>query len=116
MIMVTHDPKAAEFARRTLHLDKGEQVGVDARVSREIPAAPLAALLRKKTRTLLTLLSVVAAFALFGMLDAVRVAFDSPQSMAGIDRLIISSRLSLIQPLPFAYLRPHPVGARASRP
>ena len=30
MIMVTHDPKAAEFARRTLHLDKGtlvEQVG-----------------------------------------------------------------------------------------
>ncbi|WP_296697731.1 ATP-binding cassette domain-containing protein, partial [Thiocapsa sp. UBA6158] len=23
MIMVTHDPKAAEFARRVLHLDKG---------------------------------------------------------------------------------------------
>jgi putative ABC transport system ATP-binding protein len=33
MIMVTHDPKAAEFARRTLHLDKGtlvEQAGADA--------------------------------------------------------------------------------------
>jgi putative ABC transport system ATP-binding protein len=33
MIMVTHDPKAAEFARRTLHLDKGtlvEQAGPDA--------------------------------------------------------------------------------------
>ena len=32
MIMVTHDPKAAEFAQRTLHLDKGtlvEQVGAD---------------------------------------------------------------------------------------
>ena len=26
MIMVTHDPKAAEFARRVLHLDKGELV------------------------------------------------------------------------------------------
>jgi putative ABC transport system ATP-binding protein len=26
MIMVTHDPKAAEFARRTLHLDKGTLV------------------------------------------------------------------------------------------
>ncbi|TCT21164.1 ABC transporter permease [Thiobaca trueperi] len=64
----------------------------------------LAALLRKKTRTLLTLLSVAAAFTLFGMLDAVRVAFESPQNVAGIDRLIISSRLSLIQPLPAAYL------------
>ncbi|NCA69537.1 MAG: ABC transporter permease [Sphingobacteriia bacterium] len=64
----------------------------------------LAALLRKKARTLLTLLSVAAAFALFGMLDAVRVAFNAPQSMIGIDRLITSSRLSLIQPLPYGYL------------
>jgi putative ABC transport system permease protein len=53
---------------------------------------------------LLTLLSVAAAFALFGMLDAVRVAFNAPQSVIGIDRLICSSRLSLIQPLPYGYL------------
>ena len=26
IIMVTHDPKAAEYARRTLHLDKGTLV------------------------------------------------------------------------------------------
>jgi putative ABC transport system permease protein len=64
----------------------------------------LSALLRKKARTLLTLLSVAAAFALFGMLDAVRVAFNAPQSVVGIDRLITSSRLSLIQPLPYADL------------
>jgi len=57
---------------------------------------------RRKTRTLLTLFSVVAAFALFGLLDAVRVAFNAPQNMAGIDRLIVSSRLSIIQPLPYA--------------
>ncbi len=63
-----------------------------------------AALLRKKMRTLLTLLSIAAAFALFGMLDAVRVAFNAPQSVVGIDRLITSSRLSLIQPLPYADL------------
>jgi putative ABC transport system permease protein len=63
----------------------------------------LAALLRKKARTLLTLLSVAAAFALFGMLDAVRVAFESPRSVAGIDRLLTASRLSLIQPLPYSY-------------
>jgi len=64
----------------------------------------LAALLRKKARMILTLLSVAAAFTLFGMLDAVRVAFNAPQSVVGIDRLITSSRLSLIQPLPYAYL------------
>jgi putative ABC transport system ATP-binding protein len=26
IIMVTHDPKAAEYARRTVHLDKGTLV------------------------------------------------------------------------------------------
>ncbi len=36
-----------------------------------------AALLRSKTRTSLTLLSIIAAFLLFGMLDSVRVAFNS---------------------------------------
>jgi putative ABC transport system permease protein len=64
----------------------------------------LSALLRKKTRTALTLLSVAAAFTLFGMLDAVRVAFNAPQSVAGIDRLIVASRFSIIQPLPYADL------------
>jgi putative ABC transport system permease protein len=59
---------------------------------------------RKKTRTLLTLLSVIAAFALFGLLDAVRVAFTAPQSLAGISRLVVTSRFSIIQPLPYAYL------------
>ena len=64
----------------------------------------LAGLLRKKARTLLTLLSVAAAFALFGMLDAVRVAFTAPETATGIDRLIVSSRLSLTQTLPYSYL------------
>jgi putative ABC transport system permease protein len=63
-----------------------------------------AALLRKKTRTVLTLLSVAAAFTLFGMLDAVRVAFNAPQSVAGIDRLVVASRFSIIQPLPYGDL------------
>ena len=36
-----------------------------------------AQLFRSKTRTLLTLLSVVTAFLLFGMLDSVRVAFNA---------------------------------------
>ncbi|WP_305805932.1 ABC transporter permease [Stenotrophomonas sp. YIM B06876] len=59
-----------------------------------------AQLFRSKTRTLLTLLSVVAAFLLFGMLDSVRVAFSSGGSVEGANRLIVTSRLSITQSLP----------------
>jgi putative ABC transport system permease protein len=59
-----------------------------------------AALFRRKTRTIFTLLSVLAAFLLFGMLDAVRTAFNAPPSSAGVSRLVVSSRISIIQPLP----------------
>ncbi|PSD15989.1 hypothetical protein C7E12_03445 [Stenotrophomonas maltophilia] len=59
-----------------------------------------AQLFRSRTRTLLTLLSVVAAFLLFGMLDSVRVAFSSGGSVEGANRLIVASRLSITQSLP----------------
>ena len=61
-----------------------------------------AQLFRSKTRTLLTLLSVVAAFLLFGMLDSVRVAFNSGGSVAGADRMVVASRLSITQLLPIS--------------
>jgi putative ABC transport system permease protein len=61
-----------------------------------------AALMRSKTRTLLTMLSVVTAFLLFGMLDSVRVAFNSSANVTGYNRLIVASRLSFTQVLPFA--------------
>ena len=63
-----------------------------------------AALFRSKTRTFLTLLSVIAAFLLFGMLDSVRVAFNSSANVAGYSRLITTSRLSITQPLPVSLL------------
>lgn len=62
-----------------------------------------AALFRRKTRTVLTLVSIITAFLLFGMLDAVRTTFDSgSKSIVGVDRLITSSRYSIIQSLPQA--------------
>ncbi len=62
-----------------------------------------ASLFRRKTRTFLTLVSILTAFLLFGMLDAVRTAFDSgSKSLVGVDRLITSSRYSIIQSLPQA--------------
>ncbi|HZW17835.1 MAG TPA: FtsX-like permease family protein [Luteimonas sp.] len=63
-----------------------------------------AQLFRSKTRTLLTLLSVVAAFLLFGMLDSVRVAFNSGGSVEGANRLVVASRLSITQSLPINLL------------
>ncbi|PWK83501.1 ABC transporter permease [Fulvimonas soli] len=60
-----------------------------------------AALFRRKARTILTLVSIVAAFLLFGMLDAVRTSFDQAgQSANGAQRLQTGSRLSFIQTLP----------------
>ena len=61
-----------------------------------------AALFRSKTRSLLTLLSVTAAFLLFGMLDSVRVAFNSGGEVAGANRMITMSRLSITQMLPYS--------------
>ncbi len=62
-----------------------------------------AALFRRKARTLLTLVSIIAAFLLFGMLDSVNAAFHAgSQSALGAQRLVTSSRYSIIQPLPLA--------------
>jgi putative ABC transport system permease protein len=64
-----------------------------------------AGLFRKKTRTILTLLSIVVAFALFGLLQAVEVAFESGADTADAKRLLTTARYSIIDPLPLGYLR-----------
>lgn len=64
-----------------------------------------AALFRRKTRTILTLLSVVIAFVLFGLLQAVRLAFEAGASTADARRLLVIARYSFIEPLPMSYLR-----------
>ncbi|MGZ5187186.1 MAG: ABC transporter permease, partial [Caldimonas sp.] len=60
-----------------------------------------ASLFRRKTRTVLTLVSIIAAFLLFGLLDAVRTSFNQAgQSANGAQRLQTGAKLSFIQPLP----------------
>ncbi|MGH8288747.1 MAG: ABC transporter permease [Steroidobacteraceae bacterium] len=59
------------------------------------------ALFRRKTRTVFTLLSVLAAFLLFGLLNSVRDAFASAgHSVAGASRLITISKVSFMMELP----------------
>ena len=65
----------------------------------------LAGLFRRKIRALLTLSSVVVAFLLFGLLQAVTVAFESGAATADAKRLLTSARYSIIEPLPMSYGR-----------
>lgn len=59
---------------------------------------------RKKLRTWLTLASIVVAFLLFGILQTMRAALTGGADLAGVDRLMTTHKVSLIQPLPEAYL------------
>ena len=63
------------------------------------------ALFRRKTRTLFTIISVIAAFLLFGLLNSVRDAFTSAgKSVAGASRLITISKESFVVSLPKSLL------------
>lgn len=58
---------------------------------------------RRKFRTTFTLLSIFIAFLLFGVLMTIRTAFSLGIDIAGLDRLILIHKVSLIMPLPVAY-------------
>ncbi len=63
----------------------------------------LSSLSRKKLRTLFTLLSIFIAFLLFGYLAAIKAAFTSGVEVAGVDRLIMTDKITIINLLPYAY-------------
>lgn len=60
-------------------------------------------LMRKKARLLLTFGSIAATLFLFGLLATIELAFGMGVSVAGVDRLVIRNRTSLIMPLPLSY-------------
>src|SRR5688572_16537446 len=58
---------------------------------------------RRKFRTTFTLLSIFVAFLLFGILMTIRTAFSLGVDLAGLDRLVLINKVSLIIPLPVSY-------------
>ena len=58
---------------------------------------------RRKVRTIFTLAAIFVAFVLFGILMAIRTAFSFGIDVAGIDRLVLIHKVSLIMPLPVSY-------------
>lgn len=63
----------------------------------------LSGLKRKKLRTLLTALSIIVAFVLFGFLSAIKHALIGGVELAGADRLVVRHKVSIIQLLPESY-------------
>ena len=59
-------------------------------------------MLRRKFRTTMTLLSIFVSFLLFGILMVIRVAFSMGVDVAGVDRLMMTNKISIIQPLPIS--------------
>jgi putative ABC transport system permease protein len=60
-------------------------------------------LTRRKLRLLLLFASVLVAFFLFGVLGAFGLAFENDGGAAS-RRLVVMSRISIVEPLPFAYV------------
>ncbi len=63
-----------------------------------------ASLFRKKTRTFLTVGSIMIAFLMFGLLTALDKAFSAGVDIAGADRMVTRHKVTWIQLLPIAYL------------
>jgi putative ABC transport system permease protein len=60
-------------------------------------------LMRRKIRTIITTMTIVVAFILFGALMAIRAAFSMGVDVAGADRLMMIHKVSIIQSLPQSY-------------
>jgi len=58
---------------------------------------------RRKVRTIFTLASVFIAFVLYSFLMVVQNAFSMGVDVAGVDRLVLMHKVSLIQLLPISY-------------
>ena len=58
---------------------------------------------RRRVRTTFTLLCVFIAFLLFGLVMTIRNAFTLGVNVAGIDRLVLINKITLIMPLPVSY-------------
>ncbi len=63
-----------------------------------------AGLWRKKTRTVFTMVSIVVAFLLFGLLQGINQGFGTAMSNLDVDRLYVSARTSMTDGLPISQM------------
>ena len=58
---------------------------------------------RRKLRLVFTFISILLAFLMFGMLDALRTSLAGVVNVVGADRLLVQSKVNMIVPLPRAH-------------
>jgi putative ABC transport system permease protein len=63
-----------------------------------------AGLWRKRTRTVFTMLSVVVAFLLFGLLQGINQGFNTVLANLNVDRLYVSAKTNMTDGLPISYV------------
>ena len=114
ILMVTHDPAAAERATITRRLDKGQLL-----VTRHPGQAMIRLLLiaarnlrRNKLRTFLTVLGVAVAILAFVMLRTVLSAWNVAAEYAAKDRIGTRHKVSFVMRLPKRYIDDIRGGAR----
>jgi putative ABC transport system permease protein len=60
-------------------------------------------LTRRKLRFAFTFISILLAFVMFGLLDALRTSLDGAVNLAGADRLLLQNKINLTVPNPLSY-------------
>jgi putative ABC transport system permease protein len=60
-------------------------------------------LTRRKLRFAFTFISILLAFLMFGLLDALRTSLDGAVNLAGADRLLLQNKINLTVPNPLSY-------------
>ena len=63
-----------------------------------------AGLWRKRTRTVFTMLSIIVAFLLFGLLQGINQSFNTVMTNLDVDRLYVSAKTNMTDGLPIAHL------------
>ena len=58
---------------------------------------------RRKLRLAFTFVSILLAFLMFGMLDALRTSLAGVVNVVGADRVLVQSKISMVMPLPRAH-------------
>ncbi|MDZ5648392.1 ABC transporter permease [Nitrospirillum sp. BR 11828] len=61
-------------------------------------------LFRRKLRTFLMMLAIFVAFVIYGVLGSINYAFEHGVDQVADNRLVVSNKITFIQPLPFAYV------------
>ena len=105
IVMVTHDPKAAEYARRHRAPRQGH-AAVGAGLRHEIPAAALGRALPQEDAHRSSRCSRWSwPSCCSACCRRCSVAFESGADSADAKRLLTTARYSIIEPLPISYLR-----------